>query len=164
VPPSPARRSRPARAGRRIPPELRNEDILLSALTDEERAQLTELLRKLLVSFEHERAAAPLGMVLAPAHVARRLRTSVGLSDTAGLLVTAVTPHSPAQHAGLQEGDLLTAVDGTALRSCVELAQRTHVAPGRPLTFTVLRGSEPFDVTVAAPGRGAIDASSDDDS
>src|SRR5690348_609860 len=130
------------------PAHLRNEDVLLSALSDDERAQLTGLLRKLLVSFEHERAAGLLGMVLAPAHVARRMRTSVGLSDTPGLLVTSVTAGSPAQRAGLQEGDLLTAVDGVPLRSCVDLAEWTRSGGDQPLTFSVLRGSDRLDVSL----------------
>jgi DNA-binding MarR family transcriptional regulator len=146
------------------PAHLRNEDVLLSALTDDERTQLTGLLRKLLVSFEHERAAAPLGMVLAPAHVARRLRTAVGLSDTPGLLVTGVTSGSPAQHAGLQEGDLLTAVDGVPLRSCMDLAERTLDAPDQPLDFTVLRGSDRLNVSVASAPDGDSRRSTSNDS
>ena len=54
------------------PVHLRNEDILLSALTDAERDQLAGLLRKLLVGFEHERSASPLGFTVTPAHQARR--------------------------------------------------------------------------------------------
>lgn len=135
------------------PAHLRNEDVLLSALTGAERGQLAGLLRKLLVSFEHERATSPLGMVLAPAHVARRLRTSVGLPDTPGLLVTEVVKDSPAQAAGLQEGDLLVAVDGEPLLSCVELAERTATAGGEALTFTVVRGGDRLEVLLRGLSR-----------
>lgn len=85
----------------------------------------------------------------------------MGLSDTPGLLVSEVTPGSPAEHAGLQEGDLLTAVDGAALRSCVDLAQHTHPGPAGALTFTVLRGSDALEVTVATPADGGSAASPD---
>ena len=77
------------------PVHLVNEDVLLSALTDAERGQLAGLLRKLLVGFEHERSTSPLGFVVAPAHVARRARAAVGLSDRAGLLVQDGAGHHP---------------------------------------------------------------------
>ena len=132
------------------PAHLHNEDVLLSALRDDEREQLTRLLRKLLVAFEHEHSRSPLGMTLAPAHTARRMRTSVGLSDTPGLLVTAVDHGSPAQAAGLHEGDLLVAVDGVPLRSCVDLAEHTRAARGGDLVLTALRGGDQVTVTVTA--------------
>lgn len=133
------------------PAHLRNEDTLLSALTGDERNQLAGLLRKLLVSFEHERSVSPLGMTVAPAHVARRMRTSVGLSDTPGLLVTAVARSSAADAAGLQEGDLLVAVDGDPLLSCVDLAAHGRATRGEPLAFTVLRGADRVEVGVPNP-------------
>ena len=128
------------------PVHLANEDVLLSALDDGERAQLAALLRKLLVAFEHERSASPLGFSVAPAHLARRARAAVGLSDRAGLLVEDVVAASPAARAGLQPGDLLVALDetGTPLLSCVDLAAATAAAgaDGRPLVLRVLRGED----------------------
>lgn len=122
------------------PAHLYNEDVLLAALTDDEREQLAGLLRKLLVGFEHPRSAGPFGLVLAPAHAARHMRTAVGLSDTPGLLVLEVAAGSAAASAGVQAGDLLVGVDGEELRSCVVLAQRAR-APGRRV-LDVLRGAE----------------------
>ncbi len=116
------------------PAHLANEEVLLSALTDEEREQLAGLLRKLLVGFEHERVTGPLGLTLAPAHVARRLRAAVGLPDVAGLLVLEVAPGGAP---GILAGDLLVAVDGVELRSCVTLAE--HPSPG---TLELLRGPD----------------------
>src|SRR3954468_5119803 len=48
-----------------------------------------------------------LGVAVAPAHVARRLRRSVGLPERDGVLVRGVEPGSPADAAGIAEGDLL---------------------------------------------------------
>ncbi len=128
------------------PVHLRNEDVLLSALTDTERDQLAGLLRKLLVGFEHERSASPLGFTVAPAHVARRARVAVGLSDRAGLLVQDVEPAGPAADAGLQPGDLLVGLepDARPLLSCVDLAAATAEALNthRALVLTVLRGEQ----------------------
>ncbi|HEY0806864.1 MAG TPA: MarR family transcriptional regulator, partial [Pseudonocardiaceae bacterium] len=105
------------------PVHLANEDILLSALTDDECDQLVGLLRKLLVSFEHERSHnVVLGVTVASAHVARRARTAVGLSDRAGLLVQQVDGGGVADRAGLAAGDLLVGIGGHPLRSYVDLA------------------------------------------
>jgi DNA-binding MarR family transcriptional regulator len=135
------------------PAHLANEDVLLSALTDAEQDQLADLLRKLLVSFEHEVSASPLGLTLAPAHLARRMRAAVGLSDTPGLLVTAVAPGSPADGAGVRAGDLLVSLDGAELRSCVTLARRTGTGA---LRITLLRGADQVDLKIPPyPGSGA---------
>jgi len=48
-----------------------------------------------------------LGIAVAPAPVARRLRRSVGLPERDGLLVRAVEPSGPAATAGIETGDLL---------------------------------------------------------
>jgi DNA-binding MarR family transcriptional regulator len=139
------------------PAHLRNEDVLLSALTDAERDQLAGLLRKLLVGFEHEQSISPLGFTVAAAHVARRARAAVGLSDRAGLLVQGVEPASPAADSGLQPGDLLVGVgrDVKPLLSCVELAAATAMATDRSLVLTVLRSEQTRTVTIAvgAPER-----------
>jgi DNA-binding MarR family transcriptional regulator len=136
-----------------VPVHLANEDVLLSALTDDERAQLAGLLRKLLVGFEHERSVSPLGFAVAPAHVARRARTAVGLSDRAGLLVQEVDATGPAARAGLQTGDLLVGLgdQGAPLRSCVDLADATArtLAGEQALVLQTLRGEEARTVTVA---------------
>ncbi|MGH3502005.1 MAG: PDZ domain-containing protein [Nocardioidaceae bacterium] len=96
------------------------------------------------MSFEHERSTSPLGFLVAPAHEARRARRAVGLPDTAGLLVLDVFAGSPADRAGLRQGDVLVSVAEDRLRSCLTLAQHTSEAlqAGRPLDVTVLRGTK----------------------
>jgi DNA-binding MarR family transcriptional regulator len=134
------------------PVHLANEDVLLSALNSDERSQLAALLRKLLVAFEHERSASPLGFTVAPAHVARRARAAVGLSDQAGLLVQDVDAGTPAAQAGLLPGDLLVHLDdaATPLLSCVDLAAATAaaLAEERPVVLQVLRGEEQRTTTI----------------
>lgn len=133
------------------PAHLRNEERLLSALTEAERRQLVGLLRRLLVGFEQEHWTSPLGMVLAPAHVARAMRTAVGLSDTPGLLVTEVRAMGAAADAGIQNGDLLVTLEGAELRSCVTLADRTAQAQrsASELRLGLLRGTRGVSVTIA---------------
>ena len=48
-----------------------------------------------------------LGVAIAPSHVARRLRRSVGLPERDGVLVRGVEEGSPAEAAGIEAGDLI---------------------------------------------------------
>lgn len=140
----------------RVAPEhLANEDVLLSALTPPERTQLAGLLRKLLVAFEHEESTSPVGFTIAPAHLARRARKAVGLSDRAGLLVQHVDATGPAATAGLAPGDLIVGVDGQddALVSCIELARATAAASADwPLRLRVVRGERVREVVLPMTG------------
>ena len=58
-----------------------------------------------------------LGVALAPADVAARLRRSVGLDERDGLFVRGVVEGSPADAAGIREGDLLVRAGDRDLRS-----------------------------------------------
>lgn len=132
------------------PHHLANEEVLLSALTAEERHQLAELLRKMLVAFEHPHSTSPLGFTVQPAHQARRARAAVGLSDRVGLLVTEVDADGPAAAAGLRTGDLVIGSGEHSLVSCVALAETTRAAIDRrqPLPLAVLRGDTELSVVI----------------
>ncbi|MGQ0615697.1 MAG: S1C family serine protease [Acidimicrobiia bacterium] len=88
-----------------------------------------------------------LGVGLAPAHVARALRRSVGLEARDGLLVRAVEEGSPADAAGLREGDLLVAADGLALTTSDDLHDALDRA-GAELRVTVVRGNDDIEAVV----------------
>ena len=136
------------------PVHLDNEDRLLSALSAAERQDLADLLRRLLVGFESATTdvAAGIGVTLEPAHLARARRQSVGLSDTPGLLVTHVAAGSAAADAGIERGDLITAIDGTATTSSVGLALLLEDLEGRSaITVTLLRGNNPVTVRLRIP-------------
>jgi serine protease Do len=99
-----------------------------------------------------ERRRPTLGVGLAPADVARRLRRSVGLDERDGLLVRAVEDGSPAAAAGVQQGDLLVQAGGRELRTVDDLYDVLDAAePGTSLTIDVVRGTESRQVTVAFP-------------
>jgi DNA-binding MarR family transcriptional regulator len=134
------------------PAHLANEDRLLAALSPEERDALAQLLRKLLLGFESSPAPRRLGIAVTPPRIARKLRRAVGLPDRPGVLVRGVADGSPADRAGLGEGDLIVAADDSEVRSIRDLQ---HLLRGRPtgsLVVTVVRGSEERKVTV--PGDG----------
>lgn len=92
-------------------------------------------------------ARARLGIAVAPPHVARRLRAAVGLAERDGILVREVEPDGPAAAAGIAGGDLLVAVDGTALRSVDDLQAALATATGS-LELTVVRGTDERTVVV----------------
>jgi S1-C subfamily serine protease len=100
-----------------------------------------------------------LGIGLAPAAVARKLRRSVGLPERDGLLVRGVEDGSPAAVAGLAEGDLLVAAAGRPLLEVDDLFDELdRIEPGGTLELTVLRGTEERTVTVSFPPAETGDA------
>jgi DNA-binding MarR family transcriptional regulator len=137
-----------------FPRHLANEARLLSALTDSEHGKLAALLRKLLLSYEGEAPAdgvpVRLGLEVAPAHVARRMRRAVGLPDRTGLLVVGVADGSPASAAGLAEGDLLVSAGGVELRSVASLYQAL-TGHRRHVVLAVVRGVDQRTVRLTVP-------------
>lgn len=91
-----------------------------------------------------------LGVGLAPAHVARRLRRAVGLSERDGLLVREVEEDSPAAGAGIAEGDLIVAAGGREVSNADDLFDVLGSAGDGPLEVTLVRGDEERNVTVGA--------------
>ena len=95
-----------------------------------------------------------LGIAVAPAHVASHLRRSVGLPERDGVLVRGVEPGSPADAAGIQEGDLLVAAGGSPIPDIDDLHELLG-RTGLPLEVTLVRGTDERTVTVAAVAEGA---------
>jgi serine protease Do len=88
-----------------------------------------------------------LGVGLAPAHVARRLRRAVGLPERDGLLVREVEDDSPAATAGIAEGDLIVGVGDRDVTSADDLFDA--LATAGDLGIRLVRGAEELTVTVA---------------
>ena len=58
-------------------------------------------------------------------------------------------PDSPAAAAGLKDGDIVTAVDGTAIDASHPLDDiLTQYAPGRTVALEVLRGGQKMTLTL----------------
>jgi serine protease Do len=65
---------------------------------------------------------------------------SLGLKKVEGALVDEPTPNSPAAKAGIEAGDVITAVNGKAIKGSRELAREVGMlAPGTSVKFDVLR-------------------------
>jgi serine protease Do len=105
-----------------------------------------------------ETATSPrLGVVIAPGHVARRLRRAVGLPDTDGLLIREVVDDSPGARAGLASGDLIVAAAGQPARTPDDLFDALAAARSGTLELKVVRGTEErtLQVTFTEPDQNA---------
>src|ERR1700722_5719778 len=98
-----------------------------------------------------ERITPRLGVAVATAAVATRMRRAVGLADEPGVLVLRVGRETAAQAAGVTRGDLITQAGSTAVRSVGALERAVRAADGS-LELKVLRGAEPHEVQVSLAG------------
>ncbi len=95
-----------------------------------------------------------LGVAIAPGHVARRLRRSVGLPDTDGLLIREVSDGSPAANAGLAQGDLIVTAGGQPVRTPDDLYDALQAAQGGSIQLAIVRGTDERTMDVPlAPDR-----------
>jgi serine protease Do len=71
------------------------------------------------------------------------------LDSANGAVLTSIEPGTPAEKAGLQAGDVITAVNGEAISDSNSLRLRiSRSAPGSPVRLTVQRAEGPKEVTV----------------
>lgn len=74
---------------------------------------------------------------------------TMNLKRTEGALVAEPQANGPAAKAGIQAGDVITAVDGNPIRDSRELAKRIGaMAPGATVTLSVLRKGEEKTVSL----------------
>ena len=76
--------------------------------------------------------------------------------DVKGAEVVRVADGSPAAQAGLQDGDIVTAVDGSAVTNASDLAQQVHShKSGDQVTITYSRGGNSTQAQVTLGNRSA---------
>jgi hypothetical protein len=68
--------------------------------------------------------------------------------EGAQLSISHVTPEGPAARAGLQAGDVLLKVDGTAVTTTMEAFRLLRGAPGSPVVLTVQRAGSERSISV----------------
>ena len=66
----------------------------------------------------------------------------------AGAAIQAVTEDGPAAQAGLQKGDVITAVDGTAMTSKELVSYISEATIGQEMVFSIYRQGENLEITV----------------
>nr|WP_240148050.1 Do family serine endopeptidase [Luteibacter yeojuensis] len=89
-----------------------------------------------------------------------RIAKALGLKDTNGAVVTRINDASPAEGAGLQAGDVLTAVNGKPVHGAQDLRNAEGLLPlGAKVKLTVQRDGATRDVeaTVAAEKIASVD-------
>ena len=88
-----------------------------------------------------------LGVAVAPSHVARRMRRSVGLPERDGILVRGVEDGSLAAAAGIEAGDLIVEAGGKAITDADDL-QAALASLEVPFELKVVRGTDERTVQV----------------
>jgi PDZ domain len=142
---------RGARLADRAAETYRDRASQLTAGLDDGAPDVTAALTGWLEFFSPARRVAPrLGVVVAPAAVANRMRRAVGLAPTNGLLVIGVEPDGPAAAAGLDQGDLIQTVSGDQIHSTGDL-ERALAQVRERVTIGVVRGADARDVEVSFP-------------
>ena len=84
------------------------------------------------------------------------LAQAFGLQGKRGVVIAEVMPGSAAERAGLQPGDVVTAVDGEALEKASDLRNAIGMLPiGTPVMLNILRDGQPKQITakIAAPSQ-----------
>jgi DNA-binding MarR family transcriptional regulator len=129
---------------------------LSAGLDEDAQSAVSDGLRTWLAFFEPdpEHLTPRLGVAVAPAAVARRMRSAVGLPDEAGVLIVRVKPGSAAEAGRLGRGDLITHAGGAPVQLVGDLHRAVQAADGT-LALTVLRGAERREVEVALSSESA---------
>ena len=79
------------------------------------------------------------------------------LSSMNGVYIREVVKGSAAEKGGIKEGDVLTAIDGTPLKSATEVQAKVNsYRPGDKAVVTVVRGGESMDLEVVFQESGAL--------
>ncbi|MBA4017067.1 MAG: hypothetical protein C0483_07845 [Pirellula sp.] len=96
-----------------------------------------------------------IGAMCVPADAA--LRAQLNLKDHEGLVVANILPESPAAKAGLQQFDVVTAIDGESLDGLHELMQAVHNGGEKELKLDVIRGGKRQTIAVKPAPRPDAD-------
>ena len=84
--------------------------------------------------------------------------SEVDAKDPAGARIEEVTPDSPAQRAGLQEGDLVVEYDGERVRSARQFTRLVQETPdGRTVKMAVMRNGQRHTVDATPENRATWD-------
>ena len=78
------------------------------------------------------------------------LRTHFGVPEETGVMVSKVEPGSPAEKAGLKVGDVLTRIDGNAVKSSWDVSEKVRkLDEGQQIPLEVWRNGKAQNVTAA---------------
>jgi len=82
---------------------------------------------------------------------------AVGLPNTNGAIVTDVIAGSPAEKAGIKQGDVVLKMNGQAIRNNSDLSRRiAALQAGQTATFTIWRDNKEITITVSVAKREQV--------
>jgi serine protease Do len=77
------------------------------------------------------------------------LAESFGLEKAEGILISETQPDSPADKAGIRQGDVLLSLNEVPLKDVADLRNRVAlIIPGTDVTINLIRESKPLDIDV----------------
>ena len=89
-----------------------------------------------------------------PQEITPILAAALGLDRDSGVILSDIMPDGPAEAAGLQQGDVVLAVDGAPIERSRELIEAVYRhSHGEQMTLDIQRGKERFQKTVAVLSR-----------
>jgi S1-C subfamily serine protease len=93
-------------------------------------------------------------MGIQPGDLTPEIASELGVSATSGVVVLSVVANGPAAKAGIQPGDVITTVDGSAVTGVEDfLATLRNDHPGQTVTVSFLRGKAKMDAKVVLANR-----------
>ena len=79
--------------------------------------------------------------------VTPEIASSLGIKDAKGALVADVVPNGPAAKAGLEQGDIIVAINGQTVDDNRDLTRKVALVPsGQTATFSVVRQGKPASI------------------
>ena len=108
---------------------------------------IEEMTEKRVAESRIHRPVSDLGMRID--NITPALQSELGIRDRSGVVVTNVTPGSPADDAGIQPGDVIKEINHHQIRNLNEYDSamgRTEV--GKPLLFLIKRGGQTFYISI----------------
>jgi serine protease Do len=95
--------------------------------------------------------------------VTPELAKSFGRPDTTGVLVSSVSDGSPAAHAGIKAGDIITEYDGRKVERASDLPRAVAATPvGREVKLSVVRDGKPMTLSAKVAALEAKDSDQGD--
>lgn len=77
------------------------------------------------------------------------LASSLGLASTEGAIISTVEPGSPAEKGGLKPRDVVTGINGRAVRNAVDLRNKVGMRPiGETIDLRLIRDGKPLTVKI----------------